>query len=94
MRRTIEYIKSKFEFGDKPTQQDFIDLIDSTFDSSAITASYSEPTSGDLPVGGLWVDLNEAFVVAGGANTTTFTQTFDGGNSSSNNLQILDGGAA
>lgn len=26
--RTIEYLKSKFETGDKPSQQDFIDLID------------------------------------------------------------------
>ncbi len=32
--QTAEYLKSKFEKGDLPTQEDFIDLIDSSINGS------------------------------------------------------------
>jgi len=38
-RQTIEDIKSKFEIGDLPTQEDFSDLIDSCY--NAISGGYT-----------------------------------------------------
>jgi len=39
MKRCINYLKSKFETGDIPTQDDFSDLIDSTFNSGSTDIS-------------------------------------------------------
>lgn len=43
-KQTLEYLKSKFEKGDKPTQEDFYDLLDTVISGSSIDYYIDSPT--------------------------------------------------
>ena len=44
-KQTIDYLKSRFETGDKPTQQDFWDLLDTFLSIDSAAESYAAKTA-------------------------------------------------
>jgi hypothetical protein len=91
--RNTDYLKSKFETGDRPSEQDFIDLIDSTHNDtlSSLCLSISGGTikAGVEVKGSLYT--NEIYTV-GKEGSTTLATSYSGDDSgSARTWQFMNG---
>lgn len=103
---TREQMKDKWVTGYRPQEGDYDELFDSVYVKNnepasglgtVIFQSPTEPTMGEVPANGLWMDTSApAFLVGGSARTQTFNETIDAGSSGTPefNPTVIDGGGA